>query len=256
MSSAVGVDIGGSGIKGALVDTRSGSLLTERVRLETPQPATPAAVSEVVAAVVARVGAEAPVGATLPAVVRHGRAETAANIDATWIGTDAESLLSAAVERPVTVLNDADAAGIAEVTFGAGKDVAGVVVVLTLGTGIGSAVFTDGRLVPNTELGHLHLHHQGDAEDWAADSVRERENLSWKEWADRVEHYLRHLESLLWPDLFIIGGGVSKKSDKFLPRISLRTPMVPAVLLNNAGIVGAAMQAQRLLGQAAPGGLS
>jgi len=160
------------------------------------------------------------------------------------------------VERPVTVLNDADAAGIAEVTFGAGKDVAGVVVVLTLGTGIGSAVFTDGRLVPNTELGHLHLHHQGDAEDWAADSVREREDLSWKEWADRVEHYLRHLESLLWPDLFIIGGGVSKKSDKFLPRISLRTPMVPAVLLNNAGIVGAAMQAQRLLGQAAPGGLS
>jgi polyphosphate glucokinase len=236
----VGVDVGGTGIKGAPVDLASGALIGERVRVLTPSPASPEAVASATVEVLDQLGVDGPVGLTLPAVLRGGTVETASNIDHAWIGLDAVELFATATGRPVGVVNDADAAGIAEVRFGAGQNVAGVVVLITLGTGIGSALFVDGTLVPNTELGHLPLHH-GDAEDWAAESIREHDDLSWKEYANRLERYLQLVERLLWPQLIIIGGGVSKKADKFLPRMELRTEVVPAQLLNDAGIVGAAV---------------
>jgi polyphosphate glucokinase len=236
----VGVDIGGSGIKAAPVDRARGALTGERVRLLTPAPATPTSVADVVTQVLAQLGVPGPVGLTLPAVVRAGVVETAANIDPTWIGVAAVELFATATGRSVAVINDADAAGIAEIRFGAGVDRAGVVVLITLGTGIGSALFVDGMLVPNTEFGHLPLHHE-DAEDWAAASVRDHDELSWKKWAARLQSYLSLVERLLWPDLFIVGGGVSKHADKFLPYIDLRTEIVPAQLHNDAGIVGAAL---------------
>jgi polyphosphate glucokinase len=239
-NSVVGVDIGGTGIKGAAVDPAAGDLVTERVRLFTPQPATPDAVAGVVVDLLSKIEGSGPVGLTLPAVVRDGIVETAANIDHEWIGVNAVDLFTKAVRRPVAVLNDADAAGIAEMRFGAGRDQQGVVVVVTLGTGIGSALFIHGTLVPNTELGHLHLHH-GDAEDWAAESIREHDALSWKEYARRVQRYLELVERLLWPQLIIIGGGISRKADKYLPHVHLRTKVVPARLLNDAGIIGAAL---------------
>ncbi len=238
----VGVDIGGSGIKAAPVDRARGALTAERVRLVTPVPATPTSIADVVSEVLARLDVPGPVGLTLPAVVRAGVVETAANIDHEWIGVDAVELFGASTGRPVAVINDADAAGIAEVRFGAGVGRDGVVVLITLGTGIGSALFVDGVLVPNTEFGHLPLHHE-DAEDWASASVREYDDLSWKRWATRLERYLQLLERLLWPRLFIVGGGVSKHADKFLPYIDLRTEIVPAQLHNDAGIVGAALVA-------------
>lgn len=237
---AIGVDIGGTGIKGAPVDIETGTLLAERRRLLTPSPATPEAVADVVAELLTQIGVEGAVGLTIPAVVRDGTVETASNIDQTWIGIDAVRLFADRTERAVSVVNDADAAGVAEARFGAGKDATGVIAVITLGTGIGSALIIDGTLVPNTELGHLPLHH-GDAEDWASDSVRENEELSWKKYAERLQKYLELVERILWPQLFIIGGGVSKKADQFLPHVELRTPVVPAKLLNDAGIVGAAM---------------
>ena len=200
--------------------------------------------AEVVTRLVEQIGGDGPVGLTLPAVVRDGTVETASNIDETWIGTDAVQLFSDAMRRPVSVVNDADAAGVAEGRFGAGRDVAGVVAVITLGTGIGSALIVDGVLVPNTELGHLPLHH-GDAEDWAADSVREHEELSWKKYAQRLQEYLELVERVLWPSLIVIGGGVSKRASKFLPLMELRTPVAPASLQNEAGIVGAAVFAPR-----------
>jgi polyphosphate glucokinase len=239
-TTVVGIDIGGTGIKGAPVDLAAGDLTADRVRLLTPSPATPDAVAGVVAEVLLQLDVHGPVGLTLPAVVRNGVVETAANIDDQWIGVDAADLFGSALGRNVGVVNDADAAGIAEMRFGAGKDRSGVVILVTLGTGIGSAVFVDGKLLPNTELGHLPLH-DGDAEEWAAASVREDEDLSWKHWSQRLETYLELVERLLWPDLIIVGGGVSKKSDRFLPRLDLRTEVVPAQLLNNAGIVGAAL---------------
>ena len=238
----VGVDIGGSGIKAAPVDRAQGTFTAERVRLLTPLPATPTSVADVVTEVLAQLNVPGPIGLTLPAVVRAGVVETAANIDPGWIGVDAVELFTASTGRPVAVINDADAAGIAEIRFGAGVGRDGVVVLITLGTGIGSALFVDGVLVPNTEFGHLPLHH-GDAEDWAAASVREHDDLSWKEWAARLERYLQLVERLLWPRLFIVGGGVSKHADKFLPYIDLRTEIVPAQLHNDAGIVGAALVA-------------
>jgi polyphosphate glucokinase len=197
-------------------------------------------VAGVVAELLEQIGGNGPVGLTIPAVVHNGIVETASNIDEAWIGIDAVKLFAEATDRPVAVLNDADAAGVAEARFGAGQDATGVIAVITLGTGIGSALIIDGTLVPNTELGHLPLHH-GDAEDWAADSVRENEELSWKKYAERLQKYLELVERILWPQLFIIGGGVSKKADKFLPHVELRTPVVPAKLLNDAGIVGAAL---------------
>ena len=236
----VGIDVGGTGIKGAPVDLHAGSFAAERVRVLTPSPATPERVAEVVAQVLDRLGVPGPIGLTLPAVIRAGVVETAANIDEQWIGTDAVELFGRVTGRPVGVVNDADAAGIAEVRYGAGRGRQGVVVLVTLGTGIGSAVFIDGVLVPNTELGHLPMHDE-DAEDWAAESVRERDDMSWKKWASHLEQYLELLQRLLWPQLIIVGGGVSKKSDRFLPHIHLRTEVVPAQLYNDAGIVGAAL---------------
>jgi polyphosphate glucokinase len=238
----LGVDIGGSGIKGAPVDLAAGELVAERVRLPTPQPATPDSVAQVVGEVLDELGVDGPVGLTLPAVVTSGTVRTAANIDPGWIGVDAVKLFGKATGRPVAVVNDADAAGLAEIRYGAGAGRQGVVVVATLGTGIGTAVFTDGILVPNTELGHLHLHH-GDAEHYAADSVRDREDLSWKEWAGRLQEYLELLHRLIWPDLVILGGGVSKKADKFLHHIDVPMEVVPAGMQNEAGIIGAAMLA-------------
>ena len=237
---AIGVDIGGTGIKGAPVDLGAGAFTAERIRIPTPQPATPDAVAAVVKEIVTKLDAPGTIGLTLPSVVLDGVVKTAANIDQAWIGTDAKALFEEATGRPVGVVNDADAAGIAEVRFGAGKDRHGVVLLVTLGTGIGSALFVDGTLVPNTELGHLPLHH-GDAEDWAAESVREDDDLSWKEWGHRLSDYMELVEKLLWPNLIIIGGGVSRKSDRFLPHVRARTEIVPAQLLNDAGIVGAAL---------------
>ncbi len=241
-ATAIGIDIGGTGIKGAPVDVLRGELTAERVRLLTPSPATPDAVCQTVTEVAARFDAAGAIGITMPAVVRAGVVETAANIDPAWIGVDAAALFGGALGREVAVMNDADAAGVAEMRFGAGKDHAGSVVVVTLGTGIGSAVFADGVLLPNTELGHLPLNGR-DAEEWAADSARDRDELSWKHWSHRLEEYFSLLESLLWPELIIVGGGVSKKSEKFLPRINIRTPIVAAQLQNEAGIIGAALHA-------------
>ncbi len=239
----VGVDVGGSGIKGAPVDLAAGAFAADRVRIPTPIPATPDAVAGVVVEVLAGIGVDGPVGLTLPSVIQGGVVRTAANIDSSWIGVDAVALFAAATGRSVTVLNDADAAGLAEIRYGAGAGRSGVVIMVTLGTGIGSALFVDGTLVPNTELGHLHLHHHGEAEAWAADSVREKENLVWKDFAHRLGRYLEELQRLFWPDLIIIGGGVSKKADRYLPLIDLDTEVVPATMQNEAGIIGAAMAA-------------
>jgi polyphosphate glucokinase len=237
---SIGVDIGGTGIKGAVVDVQAGAMATERVRIPTPQPATPERVAGVVVELLDQIAQPGAIGVTMPSVVLDGVIHTASNIDHAWLGVDAATLFAQATGRPVGVVNDADAAGIAEVRYGAGRDHRGVVVVITLGTGIGSAVFVDGDLVPNTELGHLPLHGE-DAEDWAAESIREADDLSWKSWSHRVEKYLALVERLLWPKLIILGGGVSKKSDKFLPHIKIRTEVVAAQLHNDAGIVGAAL---------------
>lgn len=238
-----GVDVGGSGVKAAPVDLRRGELAGERLRIPTPQPATPDAVAGAVAEVVARHRWPGRVGVTLPCVLRKGTAFTAANVDPAWIGTDAAGLLAGTLSRPVAVLNDADAAGIAEMRYGVGRDHHGVVVLLTFGTGIGSAVFVDRMLLPNTELGHLEVNGH-DAESRAAASVRQAEGLSWPDWARRVSEYLRRLEDLLWPDLIVAGGGVSRKSEKWIPLLECRTEVVPAALLNAAGIVGAALAAE------------
>ncbi|MEU1350104.1 polyphosphate--glucose phosphotransferase [Streptomyces sp. NPDC005775] len=238
-----GVDIGGSGIKGAPVDLDRGDLAQERHKVLTPHPATPADVAECVAEVVGHFDWKGPVGLTFPGVVTDGLTRTAANVDKGWIDLDARTLLGDRLGLPVTVLNDADAAGIAEMTFGAGRGRKGTVIMLTLGTGIGSALFIDGSLVPNTELGHLELNGH-EAEKHASTKAKEDGDLSWHHWAHRVQKYLAHVEMLFSPELFIIGGGVSRKADKFLPLIEhVRAEMVPAELQNNAGIVGAAMAA-------------
>jgi len=242
---AVGVDVGGSGIKGATVDLSTGELTQDRLRIETPHPATPEAVAEVVAEVVSHFAGElgqGPVGVTIPGVVTNGVVRTAANIDPSWIGTDIDTMLTERLGRPVHVVNDADAAGVAEARFGAARDSRGLVLVTTLGTGIGSALLLDGRLVPNSELGHLEIDGH-DAESRAASSAREDEDLSWEEWAARLQRYYGVVEDLLWPSLIVVGGGISKKSDKFLPLLHLRAPIVPAALRNQAGIVGAAVLA-------------
>ncbi|MFI6418940.1 polyphosphate--glucose phosphotransferase [Streptomyces sp. NPDC050842] len=238
-----GVDIGGSGIKGAPVDLERGALAEERHKVLTPQPATPDGVAGCVAEVVEHFGWTGPVGVTYPGVVTGSTIRTAANVDKSWIGVDAGTLLSERLGGlPVTVLNDADAAGVAEMTFGAGRGRKGTVILLTLGTGIGSALFVDGRLVPNTELGHLELKGH-DAETRASTKAKEDEDLTWEHWAKRrLTKYLAHVEMLFSPELFIIGGGVSRKADKFLPLVEgIRAEIVPAELQNNAGIVGAAM---------------
>lgn len=235
--NVLGIDIGGSGIKGAPVDTETGELVQERLRIATPQPARPEGVAEVVGQIVKHFAWDGPVGVTFPGVVVDGVVLTAANVHHSWIGVDASELFGGA-----TVLNDADAAGIAEMTFGAGRGRRGTVLVLTFGTGIGSALFADGTLVRNTELGHLQLRGK-DAEERASARAREEHDLSWEKWAERVEEYLRHVEMLFSPALIVIGGGVSKKADKFLPHVNIDTPVVPAGLQNEAGIIGAARHA-------------
>jgi polyphosphate glucokinase len=247
----LGIDIGGSGVKGAPVDTVRGELLQERYRVPTPQPSDVASVVEAAAEVAAQFPGYDSVGVTFPGVVVDGVTRTAANVDKSWVDAPAATLFGERLGKPVSVLNDADAAGVAEVAFGAGRGQRGLIMMLTFGTGIGSALFLDGKLVPNTELGHLELNGK-DAELRASDRVREQEDMPWDKWAARVEEYLRHVEALLSPRLFIIGGGVSKKSDRFFPLIDVRTPMVPAKLLNNAGIIGAAVTAEQAGGHPGP----
>ena len=239
----LGIDFGGSGIKGAPVDLETGEFIGDRVRIETPQPATPEAVAEVFVELIGRFpDSDGSVGVTVPAVVRGGVASSAANIDRAWIGTDADALFTKATGRDVVVVNDADAAGLAEVRYGAAAGRRGLVIVTTLGTGIGSAIVYDGVLVPNSELGHLEMDGK-DAEKSAANSVREKHDLSWSKWAGRLTNYYRMLEKLFSPDLFVLGGGVSKHADKFLEHIDIETEIVPAKLQNRAGIVGAALWA-------------
>ncbi len=238
-----GVDIGGTGIKAAPVDLTTGQLIEERVRLLTPHPATPDAVADVVAETVSHFTWAGPIGVAFPAAVKAGTAVTAANVDKSWIGTNIEEILQTATGSPVTAVNDADAAGVAEMAYGAGRDQHGVVIMTTFGTGIGTAVFQHGQLLPNTELGHLEIDGK-DAETRASELIRERKGLSWKKWAKRVDRYLNHLEALFWPDMIIIGGGASRKADKFLSLLTVKTAVLPAALQNDAGIVGAAVAAR------------
>ena len=241
----LGIDIGGSGIKGAPVDTDAGVLTHDRFRLVTPSPARPPDVALVANSIVEAFAWTGPIGFTMPGRVKQGIMHTAANIDNSWIGVDAGQLFAEATGCPTSVLNDADAAGVAEMAFGAGRGAMGVVLMLTFGTGIGSGLFVDGTLVPNTELGHLKLH--GDkAEAYAAASAREREDLAWDAWAVRVQEYLDHVEFLFAPDLIIIGGGVSrpKKVNRYLPLLRTKSRIVPAQLQNEAGIIGAACTAR------------
>jgi polyphosphate glucokinase len=243
MATRLGIDIGGTGIKGAPVDTSTGELLASRLRVETPQPATPAAIATVVAGIARHFDWTGPIGAAFPAVVKQGTVLTATNIDKGWIGCDATRVFSNAVGgASVTVINDADAAGIGEMRFGAGKGRRDVVAIVTLGTGIGFSVFFEGELVPNMQLGQISIRGKP-AERRAAESARERKGLSWKEWAKRLNEYFDHLEALTWPDLIILGGGISTKSDKFVPLLRTRAELVPAALQNEAGIVGAALVA-------------
>lgn len=239
---ALGIDIGGSGIKGAVVDLAAGDFATERLRIDTPQESTPANVAAVVGQIVdgfADQLGDGPIGVTIPAIVQHGVTLSAANIHESWVNCPAEKIFEDALGRDVVLVNDADAAGVAEVQFGAAKGNPGLVIMTTLGTGIGSAIIYRGVLIPNSELGHLEI--DGfDAEKRAAASARERESLSWPDYVARLQRYYETVEFLFSPDLFVVGGGVSKKADKFLPHLKLRTPIVPATLQNRAGIIGAA----------------
>ncbi|ANW64421.1 MULTISPECIES: polyphosphate--glucose phosphotransferase [Mycolicibacterium] len=240
-----GIDVGGSGVKGGIVDLDTGALIGERFKLATPQPATPEAVAETVAAVTREFGWEGPLGVTYPGVVQGGVVRTAANVDKAWIGTNVNEVFTRALDgQQVTVLNDADAAGVAEERFGAGKDNTGVIVLLTFGTGIGSAVIHNGILLPNTEFGHLEVGGK-EAEHRAASSVKERKDWSYERWTKEVTKVLVAIENAIWPDLFIAGGGISRKADKWIPLLTNRTPVVAAALQNTAGIVGAAMAANR-----------
>lgn len=244
----LGVDIGGTGIKGALVDVKKGEMKTERFRLETPQPSTPENVAATFKKIVDHFKWKGKVGVGFPAVIKKGVSTTASNIHKDWIGTDVAKLLENATKCSVTVLNDADAAGMAEITFGEGKDVKGTVILITIGTGIGSAIFLDGQLLTNTEFGHIYLKgHTAVAEKYASNTARKVEELSWSDWGNRFEDYLGHLQFIFNPDLFILGGGSSKKYDKFKDVININTPIKTAKLLNEAGIIGAAVRANQLL---------
>jgi polyphosphate glucokinase len=239
---AVGIDIGGTGIKGAVVDLATGKLLTDRIKIPTPSGGKPNDIVETVLELLAQLGeipANAHVGICFPAVVKNGRTMSAANVSNKWIGLEAEALFEKALGRDITFVNDADAAGYAEVRFGAAKDRSGLVLLTTLGTGIGTALIYNGVLVPNAELGHLQID-GGDYELKASYGAKERDDLSWEKWADRLQKYYNELEKLLSPDLFIVGGGVSKNHGDFLPLLTLSTEILPAVLRNNAGILGAA----------------
>jgi polyphosphate glucokinase len=246
MTIAVGIDIGGTGIKGAVVDTETGKLVSDRVKLATPTGGRPADIVETVLEIITTLGVEAtvPVGVCFPAIVIHGKTMSAANVSDEWIGLEAEALFEKALGRDIHFVNDADAAGVAEVRYGAAKDVDGLVIVTTLGTGIGSALVYNGVLVPNAELGHLEIDGK-DAEKRASFAAKERGRLSYERWAKRLQRYYTHVEFLFSPDLLIVGGGVSKHHAEFLPLLELRAPIVPAALRNNAGILGAAALAVR-----------
>lgn len=244
---AIGIDIGGTGIKGAVVNLKNGSLIGERVRHDTPPGGKPAAIAKVVAQLISELPDAKPdmlVGICFPAIVRNGITMSAANVSKEWIGLDADALFTKELKRPVHVINDADAAGVAEIKFGAGMDIDGLVIMTTLGTGIGSALFLNGKLVPNAELGHLEI--EGvDYESKASFAAKEREELSWSDWAKRLQVYYSTLERLFTPDLIIVGGGVSKQHEEFLPLLKLNAPIVPAIKRNNAGILGAAALAKK-----------
>ena len=245
-----GIDFGGTGIKGAPVDLETGDFAVERVRIPTPRPSTPEAVAEVFAELLAQFPTSTgPVGVTVPGIVRHGVVHSAANIDDSWLGVDADRLFTEATGREVHVVNDADAAGLAEVRYGAAAGRRGLVILTTLGTGIGSALVHDGVLVPNSELGHLEVDGHV-AEHRASNRARETHDLSMEEWAGRLTTYYRHLERLFSPDLFLVGGGISKRSAEFLPLLEIDTEIIPATLLNRAGVVGAALHAHRAAGGA------
>ncbi len=250
MTQVLGIDIGGSGIKGAVVDVGKGELVTKRFRLPTPSPARPSQVANVVSKVATHFGNNGLIGCTFPGVVREGIVFSAAHLDESFVGKNVEKILGRKTGAHIFVVNDADAAGIAEMEFGAGRGKMGLVVMLTFGTGIGCALFHDGRLIPNVELGHLEIRGK-DAEERVSDRIRVAKALSWKEWTRRLEEYLSRLEFLLSPDLFIIGGGVSREHARFIPRLHLRTPVVPAQFLNQAGIVGAAIAAEARFGSSA-----
>ncbi|MFM6973982.1 MAG: polyphosphate--glucose phosphotransferase [Agromyces sp.] len=243
-TTAIGIDIGGTGIKGARVNLDSGTLVGERVKLPTPNGAEPETIAETVRDVLALIGATPTesLGVCFPAVVRHGKTMSAANVSPRWIGFDAEVFFERELGRPISFINDADAAGVAEARFGAARGIGGLVIMTTLGTGIGSAFLYNGTLIPNTELGHLRVN-GASAEARASFAAKEREQLSWKRWAKRLQRYYRRLEGLFSPDLIVVGGGVSKEADQFLPLLRLDTPIVPAGLRNNAGILGAALLA-------------
>lgn len=238
----LGIDIGGSGIKGAPVNINTGELVSERLRVETPQPSTPRNIAIAVKELVTHFNWTGSIGCGFPAAIKNGVVKTATNIDKSWIGTDANKLFSEATGCAVSVINDADAAGLAEIHMGAGKDVKGTIFLATVGTGVGTALFNDGRLLPNTELGHIKMGKMI-AEQYVSDAVRKKLDLDWKEWGERFTEYLQYIEFLFWPDLIIIGGGISKKSEKYLHFIDTKTKVVIANFQNNAGIIGAAAAA-------------
>ncbi len=240
LKKILGIDIGGSGVKGAIVNTKKGKLITKRYRIPTPQPATPEAVAQVIKEIADHFKWNGPIGAGFPGVIQQGVARTAANLDNTWIDKDLNKLFSEATGCIVHVVNDADAAGMAEVKFGIGKGKKGTLMLITVGTGLGTVIFTDGKLVPNLEFGHLLLH-GADAELYASDAARSNNKLEWDIWAQRFNEYLLRIEELVWPDLIIIGGGASKYEEKFFPYLTTKAPVVSAKLMNEAGIVGAAM---------------
>jgi polyphosphate glucokinase len=242
----LGIDVGGSGIKGALVDIETGNLTVPRFRIPTPNPAKPRAVADVVGEIVRHFDWHGPVGCGFPAVIQDGVAMTAANIHPNWVHKKASALFADATGCPVNVINDADAAGIAEMTFGAGKGRLGTVLIVTIGTGLGSALFTGGHLLPNTEFGHLKIRGK-DSELRASDNVRKLKKMSWKKWAKAFDEFLCGMEQLVWPDLIILGGGIAKEYENYIPRLTVQTEVVPAQLLNEAGIVGAALSAQKLI---------
>lgn len=247
--TAVGVDIGGTGIKGALINVATGEKLSERYRIPTPDGARPADVANTLAELVEQIPGvkrRSPIGVAFPAVIDNGITRTASNIDSSWIGLNADELFTSTLGRPVRLVNDADAAGFAEVRYGAAQQVKGLVIMITLGTGIGSALIHNGHLIPNSELGHIELDGYPSYEKAASNAARERDGLTMAQWAERLQRYFGKLEALLQPTLFVVGGGISKKADQFLPLLNLSTPIVPAVHLNNAGILGAAARAARV----------
>jgi polyphosphate glucokinase len=245
----LGIDVGGTGVKGAIVDTSTSRLVTDRIRIKTPRPATPEAIGITLKDIVDRHNWTGPIGIGFPAAIQHGIARTAANIDKAFIGLPVAEYFSTQTGCTAYVANDADVAGLAEMHFGAGKGVTGVVLIVTIGTGLGTALFSNGQLLPNTELGHVLLDNGLEAEQYASETVRVGEKLEWKDWGKRFNQYLTTMENLFWPDLIVLGGGVSKKLHKFAPLITTQAPIVPAMLLNQAGIVGAAIFAERQLHQ-------